>query len=135
MDINYHSFWYKATIPFKKAYFKCLLSFNSLVKVDERHRGVGKSTMLAERAIKKDMTIVVGTQTAYNHLKEINKNVKILRLAHNFSIEVRGMEKNHPNGVLIDESLEKDLIEFLLDNNYEIKGGFLQNYRGDKSEN
>jgi len=132
-NLNYYnSFWYKFTLPIKRKWFKFLLSRNKLIKVDERHRGVGKTYMMIEKAIKHNIPIIAGNQQAINHIKRNANAVEVYGLAENFTVHVR--DKKFPNGVLIDESVDPKMISWLIDLNIEIRGGFIPNYRGDRSE-
>ena len=127
----YCGFWYRFTKPIKRFWFKFLLNRNRLIKVDERHRGIGKTYMMIERAIKEDIPIVVGNQMEANLIKRDGNPVEVLRLAKNFTIDFKG--KQFPNGVMIDESVDPDMISFLKERNIKIRGGFIQNYRGERN--
>jgi hypothetical protein len=127
----YNSFWYRFTRPIKRLWFKFLLNRDKLIKVDERHRGVGKTYMMIERAIKEDIPIVVGNQQQAYLIKRDGNPVEVLRLAKNFTIDFKG--KHFPNGVMIDESVDPTMIPFIEGENIKIRGGFIRNYRGDKA--
>jgi hypothetical protein len=128
----YNSFWYRFTLPIKRLWFKFLLSQNKLIKVDDRHRGVGKTYMMIEKAIKHDIPILAGSQKHVDLIKRSANVVEVYGLAKNFTIHIRG--KQFPNGVLIDESVDPEMIEFVKANNIHIRGGFIRNYGSDKVE-
>lgn len=128
----YNSFWYRFTRPIKRLWFKFLLNRDKLIKVDERHRGVGKTYMMIERAIKEEIPIVVGRQDVAYHIKRNGNSVEVVRLAKNFSIDIEG--RRFPNGVMIDESVDPELIPKLESRRIKIRGGFIPNYGGEKNE-
>ncbi|AYP68299.1 hypothetical protein PQE75_gp180 [Bacillus phage vB_BcoS-136] len=124
----YTSFWYKFKTPFIRLWFKYKLNKEELIKVDDRTRGIGKTTMMIELAKKKDYGVVVGNQqiiTVINNYDK-DKNIRIYRLGKNFTIDIKGKSDN----VLIDESVEPEMIDFLKREypRIKIRGGFLQNY-------
>ena len=126
----YNSFWYRFTRPIKRLWFKFLLSRDKLIKVDERHRGIGKTYMLIERAIKYDIPIIAGNQAEIDYIKRYGNPVSVYGLAPNFTIHMQGHK--FPNGVLIDDSVLPEMVEWLMENKPEIRirGGFI--YRGVK---
>jgi hypothetical protein len=129
-DMNYYnSFWYRFTLPIKRLWFRFLLSQDKLIKVDERHRGIGKTYMMIEKAIKHDIPIIAGNQRQIDTIKRTANVVEIYGFAKNFTKTVEGMR--FPNGILIDESVDPELIP-KLKARFEIRGGFIQNYRSDK---
>lgn len=119
----------KIKLFFTRLYFKHQLKKGELIKVDNRHRGVGKTTMMVDHAIKHDLAIVVGSQESANVIKHLNQDIKVIRLAEKFTIEIKGTSTMFPNGVLIDESVEPKLIRLVTVNNFKIRGGFVQNYK------
>jgi hypothetical protein len=128
----YNSFWYRFTLPIKRTWFKFLLSQDKLIKVDERHRGVGKTYMMIEKAIKYDIPILAGTQRHVDLIKRSANVVDVYGFAKNFTIHIKG--KTFPNGVLIDESVDPEMLAELRANNIRIRGGFIPNYRSDNNE-
>lgn len=127
----YNSFWYRFTKPIKRFWFKFLLSRGKLIKVDDRHRGVGKTYMMIEKAIKEDIPIVVGSQNHADIIKRNGNPVEIIRLADGFTIEIKGRRRELTNGVLIDESVDPKMIPLIEGEGIEIRGGFIANYGGD----
>jgi hypothetical protein len=125
----YNSFWYRFTKPVKRIWFKFLLSQNQLIKVDDRHRGIGKTYMMIERAMKYDIPIIAGSQQQMNLIKRMGNVVEVYGFAPNFTKGVLG--NKFPNGVLIDESVKPELIPELKAR-FKIRGGFIQNYGSDK---
>ncbi|PGO60761.1 hypothetical protein [Priestia megaterium] len=106
-----------------RLWFKFLLSRKKLIKVDDRHRGVGKTTMMISTAQKGGHSIVVGKQSAYDLIKEISKDVNVFRLAENYTFELKGKEGT----ILIDESLSPKMVSYLeMLPEWEIVGGFIQ---------
>lgn len=109
-----------------RLWFKYQLQKEELIKVDDRTRGIGKTTMMVDLASKKGYGIVVGFQSTADHIRSLDKDIKIYRLADNFTLEVAGKEDN----VLIDESVKPEMVERLKAEfpQMKIRGGFIQNY-------
>jgi hypothetical protein len=74
-----------------RKWFQFRLNRGALIKVDDRHRGVGKTTMTIKLAMDKGYGIVVGNQLAYDQIKGMSHYVKVYRLAPNYTIEMRGL--------------------------------------------
>jgi hypothetical protein len=115
---------------FTRWLFKRRLKKGHLIYVDNKHRGIGKTTMLVNLSIKNKIPIIVGSQQDWGNLKYMNHNLDLVRLAKNFTFEVKGRE--FPNGVLVEESVEPEMIEWLKEHNIKIRGGFVANYGSDK---
>lgn len=130
----YNSFWYRFTKPIKRFWFKFLLSRDKLIKVDDRHRGIGKTYMMIEKAIKEDIPVVVGSQQMASVIKRNGNPVEIIRLAKGFTIEIKGKRSSLPNGVIIDESVDPSMIKVIEGEGIKIRGGFIANYGGENSE-
>ena len=120
----------KIRILFDRIWFKILLNKNHLIVINDSHRGIGKTTMLIKRSMKHNAPIVVGNQNHWNLIKDIEINTQVYRLAENFTIDFKG--KSFPNGVLIDESIDKKMIDWIKDNNIEIRGGFVYGGKNEK---
>lgn len=125
----YNSFWYRFTKPLKRWWFKFQLDRDKLIKVDDRHRGVGKTYMMIDRAIKEDIAILAGNQDAINLIKRNANSVDVYGFAPNFTRHVDGVR--FPNGVMIDESVKPEMIKELEARRIRIRGGFIQNYGSD----
>jgi hypothetical protein len=123
----YNSFYYRATRPIKRLLFKLLLKFNVVIPTTEKDRGVGKTYILIERALKECLPIVVGTQMEYNYIKRNANPVEVIRFKKGYTLEIIG--KKFPNGVLIEESIDKEEVEYLKFEGIKIRGGF--NYKGE----
>lgn len=128
----YNSFRYKVSKPFKRAWFKFLLNRNKMITVGESHRGIGKTYMMIERAMKEDIAIVVGTQQSADNIKRHGNPVDVVRLAPNFTLDLE--VSVFPNGVMIDETVDPKMIVVLESKNIEIRGGFIADYGGDVVE-
>lgn len=122
----YNSFWYRFTRPIKRVWFKFLLSRDKLIKVDERHRGIGKTYMMIEKSIKYNIPIIAGNQRTIDVIKRNGNPCVVYGFAKNFTHQVLG--KKFPNGIIIDESVDPSLIEELR-KKFDIRGGFVQNYK------
>lgn len=110
---------------FTRLWFKYQLSRGKLVKVNDTHRGIGKTTMLIERSLKFNMPILVGNQEQIDIIKYMNPDVEVIGFAPNFTRSVVG--RTFSNGVLIDESVADEMVEHLqkaYPNAIKIKGGF-----------
>lgn len=115
---------------FYRKLFQFRLNRGDLIKVDDRHRGVGKTTMMIKLAMDNGHGIVVGNQLAHDQIKSMCHYVKVFRLAPNYTIEMRGLA----GSVLIDESLSLEMVEFLqAEPQWEIRGGFIANYGGEQN--
>jgi hypothetical protein len=119
----YNSFWYRFTKPMKRWYFRLLLKQNKLVTVDSRHRGVGKTYMLIDRAMKLNAPIIVGNQEQLSLIKRSANTVEVCGIAKNYTKEI--LRYKFPNGVLIDDSVDPEMIPFIRAN-YKILGGFME---------
>lgn len=134
-DISYYnSFHYRITKPIKRAWFKFLLSRNGLIKVDDRHRGIGKTYMMIEKAIKYDIPILAGNQMQVDEIKRNANVVEVYGFSKNYTISIKG--RDFPNGVLIDESVNPEMLPMLISKGIVIRGGFIPNYKakGDNNE-
>ena len=119
----YNSFWYRFTKPLKRLWFRYLLSRNKLIKVDERHHGIGKTYMTIDRAMKLNIPIIVGSQKEIDMVKRFANTVEVYGFARNFTAKV--LNQSFPDGVLIDDSVDPELIS-LLESQFTIRGGFIQ---------
>lgn len=125
----YNSFWYRFTRPIKRAWFKFLFSRDKLIKVDDRHRGIGKTYMMIEKSIKYNIPIIAGSQQQMDLIKRNGNPCEVYGFAKNFTKGV--LSQQFPNGVIIDESVDPKLIPELKAR-FKIRGGFIQNYGSDK---
>jgi hypothetical protein len=132
MEKNYLNWKQKLVIKFRRLWFKFQLNRGVLIKVDDRHRGFGKTRIIIDKAIRDNMAIVVGTQRMSNIISENYNDIKIIRLAKNFTLEIRGTAENYEEGVLIDDSVDPELIPKLVENGFKICGGFINNNKSDK---
>lgn len=81
-------------------------------------------SLLVGCAERHNLGIVVGNQMKFNAIKDMNKNIRIYRLAKNFTFEVRGAKDDC---VLIDESVDLEMIEWLKQQpNITVCGGFIK---------
>ncbi len=135
MKINsmkyYNSFWYRFTRPIKRVWFMFLLSKDKLIKVDDRHRGIGKTYMMIGRSIKKDIPIIVGNNRIAEHIKRNGNPVDIIVLSNGENAyDLIG--KRFPNGIMIDESLDPKMISVIASRGVKIRGGFIYNRTDEK---
>jgi hypothetical protein len=111
---------------FTRLWFNHQLNKDKIIKVDDRHRGVGKTTMLLKRARKENLPIVVGNQGMVRVIRDLsNHKADIIRLAPNLTIDIKGTQHKYPNGVLIDNSVDPMMIAELHNNGFVIRGGFI----------
>jgi hypothetical protein len=111
---------------FTRLRLKYQLSRGQLIEVNSSYKGIGKTTMLIKRSLKKDMPILVGSQKEIDEIKRVNPNIKVYGYAPNFTKHLRGI--GFPNGVLIDETVKREMVEHLqktTPNAIKIQGGFL----------
>ena len=116
-------------LKLKRMWFKFLLNKGNLITIDERHRGIGKTTMLIEIAKKHDNAIVVGSQLQYDNIKSREPHINVYRLAEGFTIDLRDQEGR----VMVDESLSPKMVKWLQENpSFEVVGGFIYKEKDDK---
>lgn len=110
----------------KNRWLKFRLEKGHLITVGERHRRIGKTTMMIDLAKKKNYGIVVGNQPTAEMLMK-HEDLRIYRLAENFTIDFKDREDE----VLIDESVQPSMIKRLQKEfpDIKIRGGFIQSYK------
>lgn len=104
-----------------RLWFKFQLSQGKLIKVNDSHRGIGKTTMLVKRSVKHSIPILVGNQQDIDYIKSINSDVEVIGFAPLYTLNVTG--RTFPNGVLLEQSVASEMhdhLEFIT-----IKGGFI----------
>jgi len=90
------------------------------------HDIINKNKLLADKAVKEDLAIIVGKQLQADNFLKINPDIKIIRVAQNFTIELKNNIDNYPNGVLIDESVDSKMISEIIAHGYVVRGGFVK---------
>lgn len=88
--------------------------------VNEDWRCTGKTTLLIEASLERDMPIIVKHKNFARYIKDIDENVRVYTI-NNFLLD--GLDFN--NGVLVDEGLEMDDLRKLKRAGIGIKGGFI----------
>ena len=96
---------------------------DKLIVVDDRHRGIGKTTAILEMAKELNLPIfkvgdIQSDMESYLRLEE-NINIKVIR-----RFRVSCGKTNAPNGVLIDEDVDYETIKMLKGQGVRIRGGF-----------
>ena len=122
----YNSIWYKITKPFKRLWFRKLLKEDRMIYVDYRHRGIGKTFMLIDRAIEIGAPILVGNITALKNIKRNGNPVEVILVKKGECIPYA--RRTFKNGVLIDESLNPRCIVEMRAKGVEVRGGFIGDY-------
>lgn len=110
---------------FTRLWFQYQLSKGKLIYINASHAKVGKTSLLIDRSIKYDIPILVGNQAEIDNIKDRNEDVKVFGYAPNFTKHI--YSGSFPNGVLIDESVDNDLVKHLkkaYPNAIKIQGGF-----------
>lgn len=99
---------------------------NKLIAVTERHRGIGKTTKLAELAKKYNLPILVGFHGTKEYiLREIDPSVEVIVINDKTLKELTG--RRFPNGVLVDCPMNiKQYTDLLYYTDVNIRGGFFQ---------
>lgn len=92
-----------------------------IIPIDKLSYQQERDKFLVGYSIENNIPIVISQQKRWSDLKYININVKLYRLAENFTLEVKKAEVKE---VLIDESVDIEMITWLKDNNIKICGGF-----------
>lgn len=110
----------------KKKSFTKRLKKNELITIEKEDSRL-TTAILIQRAIDLDIPIVVGSQ---RRIDLISNQVKTMKVPY---VEIYGFAKNFtkrlfeadlPNGVLIDESVHSDLIDDIIMQGIQIRGGF-----------
>ncbi len=106
-------------------WLKFQLKKGKLIEIKEIYCGVERKTILIDRAKELDIIIVAGSQLAIDDFKDIDGKVKVIGFSRGFTMQLRISDTS--NGVLIDDSVSKDLLEYLKSElpEIEIKGGFI----------
>ena len=108
---------------FIRLWFKYQLNKGKLIKVNDKHRYVGKTTMLVKKAKELNIPIIVGNQRGIDTIKSIDSEVKVLGLAPNYTINIAG--RRFEDGVLVDDTLLPAMLPVLDEHHIKIKGGFI----------
>ena len=100
---------------------------NKLEKIVEIDTNDGnrekRLSKLISISLDKKIPIIVGNQKTIDIIKEKNKKCEVYGLAKGYTFLIK--QKELKDGVLIDESLSKDMISELV-NHTKIRGGFLE---------
>lgn len=81
-----------------------------------------RDELLVNYAVANNIPIIISKQSRWDELKYVDINVQLIRLAKNFTIEFR--DREFPNGVLIDETVNIEMISWLKTEKIRISGGF-----------
>lgn len=123
----YESLRYKWSVPFKRKWLQFKLNMGLVSQVDYRHRGIGKTTMLVNRALYDGVPIVVGSFGAYQYIKSFSQENPV-RVLIATPYTVPNFEQEYfPKGVYVDESLAAESLQLMKDR-FEVRilGGFRQ---------
>lgn len=93
-----------------------------IVSVDEVPDRQDRDEFLVEYSAKNNIPIVISVQDRFSDLKYINISIDIIRLAQNFTIELK--EADTSNGILIDETVSIEMITWIKEQGIKICGGF-----------
>lgn len=74
---------------------------------------------LIEKSVSENVPILVGNQHTFNELKARNPKVEVYGFAPNFTLHVKN--RDFPNGVLVDSSVQRNLLKELSDREIEIR--------------
>lgn len=112
----------------KKLMIKNKLKKGQLITVDEVADQQLRDELLVSYAVDNNIPIVVGEQKRWSELRKASTDIVILRLAQGFTFEVKNAVLN--NGLLIDESVDMEMVRWLLDmqmsDKLVVRGGFIQ---------
>jgi len=104
--------------------FKEQLKHGELIAINKDYNDIDTLDLLIDCAKHHNLGIVVGSQMKANAIKNMNENIRIYRLAKNFTFEIR---KADNDCILIDESVDLEMIEWLKQQpNITICGGFIR---------
>jgi hypothetical protein len=74
---------------------------------------------LAERSVNENIPILAGSQARIDFYKEISPDIEVYGFAKNYTKSVLSTEL--PNGVIVDRSIDEEMIQVLRDNNIAIR--------------
>ena len=98
------------------------LEHGELIQINDNN--IDTLSLLVDCAERHNLGIVVGSQMKVNAIKNMNENIRIYRLAKNFTFEVK---KADNDCILIDESIDLEMIKWLKQQpNITICGGFIK---------
>ncbi|MFS0905852.1 hypothetical protein AB3N02_22775 [Priestia aryabhattai] len=107
----------------KRLWLGIIFESGKLIKAKKSYRGIGKTNMLIKKAQEDGLTIIVGSQQAYDEIKGLTQFVNVLRLKKGYTVELKGKA----GGILLDESLDLYMVEWLKkQKEWEIRGGFIR---------
>lgn len=98
------------------------LGDGSMIEVNDMNIGE-RIKALTEYALVNDVTILAGAQDVIDAFKNESNDVKVIGFAKNFTKHLHDIDLS--NGVLIDESIESEMLEYLaLNFDVKILGGY-----------
>ena len=98
------------------------LEHGELIQINDNN--IDTLSLLVDCAERHNLGIVVGSQMKANAIKNMNENIRIYRLAKNFTFEVK---KADNDCILIDKSVDLEMIKWLKQQpNITICGGFIK---------
>lgn len=103
---------------FKIRKIKRQLQGGELVEINDSFTDIKMMDLLIDYSLESDKPIIVGNQ---EHADFLNlKNVKTTRLAKNFTLDIK--DKQFPNGVIIHNSVDLEMIKELEQRNIKYCG-------------
>jgi hypothetical protein len=107
----------------KRLWISFQLDRGKLIKATKGLKGIGKTNALVRYAQDSAFLIVVGSQEAYDEIKEMTPYVTVLRLKEGYTVELKDLS----GGLLLDESVDLKMVEWLKkQSQFDIVGGFIR---------
>lgn len=119
LKLEYYQSWrYRLKKPIQRLWFKFRLFKGDIINVCEKERGIGKTTLLVDRAKKHNYSIVVGSGNHKQYVLNINPAVKVYTVNEALN---RGFRAD----VLFDETVSSEQIDYIINQNtVTVHGGF-----------
>lgn len=125
-DIEYYmSFKYRFMKPIRQIYCKWMFKRNRLIPVDYRYRGIGKTYLIVNKALKERIPVIVGNDFDYKFIKRKSNPIEVYVITV-CNMQSRLSDKKFPNGVLIDDSVHPTVVKYIQSKNIKLRGGFIK---------
>lgn len=114
----YKSWRYRLKKPIQRLWFKFRLFNGDIINVGEKERGIGKTTLLVNRAKKHNYSIVVGSGMHKQYVLNMDSTVRVYTANEALN---RGFRAD----VLFDETVSSEQMDYAINhNNVTVRGGF-----------
>ena len=125
----YRKIKYKITYWLIKRKLRKNINSGKVFLVSDKHRGVGKTTMLVELAKELNLPIIVGStrdadRINWEYAKVFSSSCSYKKIAYPCNVQSFIGSNYFRNGVLVDETISYEQIKTLWSNCFPIKTGF-----------